>query len=113
MTSTGEENGVGGAEGYPAAARVERHLQIIAMVIAFAAIGAGLIEQQLNMAAEAFKGRRRHRHDLTQFLGTVQLYTSIVGFVIQIWLTSRIHRFLGIGFALMILPVSLGRHRRS
>ena len=33
---------------------------------------------------------------------------STIGFVVQVWLTSRIHRYLGIGFALMILPVSLG-----
>ena len=106
VTSTGEEAEVGSAEGFRLL-RTVPHLQIIALVIAFAAIGAGLIEQQLNMAAEAFKGRG-DTDSLTQFLGTVQLYTSIAGLVIQVWLTSRIHRFLGIGFALLILPVSLG-----
>ena len=45
---------------------------------------------------------------IAAFLGQVQLYLSIAGFVIQVWLTSRIHRYLGIGFALLILPVSLG-----
>lgn len=105
VTSTGEESEVGGAEGFRLLMS-NRHLQIIAAVIGFAAIGAGLIEQQLNMAAEEFKGA--NTDNLTQFLGTVQLYTSILGFVIQIWLTSRIHKFLGIGFALLILPVSLG-----
>ena len=45
---------------------------------------------------------------LTAFLGKVQFYTSIAGFLIQVLLTSRIHRQLGIGFALLILPVSLG-----
>ena len=29
------------------------------------------------------------------------------------WLTSRIHRYLGIGFALLILPVSLGSTARD
>ena len=38
----------------------------------------------------------------------MQLYTSIIGFVIQVWLTSKIQRYLGIGFALLILPISLG-----
>ena len=33
---------------------------------------------------------------------------SLAGFVIQVWLTSRIHRSLGIGFALLMLPFSLG-----
>ena len=38
----------------------------------------------------------------------MQLYTSMIGFVIQVWLTSKIQRYLGIGFALLILPTSLG-----
>ena len=63
--------------------RESRHLQVISLVIAFGAIGAYLIEQQLNMAAEAFKGRRAV-DSLTAFLGTVQLYTSIAGFLIQV-----------------------------
>ena len=91
--------------------RESRHLQVISLVIAFGAIGAYLIEQQLNMAAEAFKGRTAV-DSLTAFLGTVQLYTSIAGFLIQVLATSRIHRLLGIGFALLILPVSLGHQRR-
>ena len=93
IASTGEERGVGGAEALRML-RESKHLQIIALVIAFAAIGANLIEQQLNMAAEAFKGREQV-DGLTQFLGTVQLYTSSAGFLIQIFLTSRIHRQLG------------------
>jgi AAA family ATP:ADP antiporter len=106
VTTTGEETDVGSAEGFRLL-RQSRHLQIIALVIAFAAIGAGLIEQQLNMAAEAAKGQQ-NVDGMTKFLGTVQLYTSLAGFVIQVWLTSRIHRYLGIGFALLILPVGLG-----
>jgi AAA family ATP:ADP antiporter len=84
-----------------------KHLRLIALVISFAAIGAAIIEQQLNMAGEASKGR--HATDsITAFLGTVQLYTSTIGFLVQVLLTSRIHRILGIGFALILLPMSLG-----
>jgi AAA family ATP:ADP antiporter len=106
IASTGEEKGVGAGEALKML-RESRHLQVIALVIAFGAIGANLIEQQLNMAAEAFKGRG-DVDSLTQLLGKVQFYTSLVGFGIQVFLTSRIHRVLGIGFALLILPVSLG-----
>ena len=84
-----------------------RHLQVIALIIAFAAIGAAIVEQQLNMATEAAKGQN-NTDAITSFLGQVQLYTSMIGFVIQIWLTSKIQRYLGIGFALLILPTSLG-----
>jgi AAA family ATP:ADP antiporter len=82
-----------------------KHFQIIALVISFAAIGAGIIEQQLNMAVEqAIPGKDAR----TAFLGNVIFYSSIAGFLIQMTLTSRVHRLLGIGFALLMLPVSLG-----
>lgn len=87
--------------------RSSTHLQIIALVISFAAIGAVIIEQQLNMAAEASKGAAA-TDAITAFLAKVGLWTSTIGFVIQVWLTSKVHKYLGIGFALMILPVSLG-----
>ncbi len=84
-----------------------KHLQTIALIIGFAAIGAAIVEQQLNMATESVKGQG-NTDSITSFLGTVQLYTSMIGFVIQVWLTSKIQRYLGIGFALLILPTSLG-----
>ena len=77
------------------------------MVIAFAAIGAAIIEQQLNMAVAEAKGAT-NSDAIAAFLAQVTVYLSLIGFVIQVGLTSRIHRVLGIGFALLILPVSLG-----
>ena len=104
VASTGEEKVVSDS-GAINLLRNSKHLQVIALVIGFAAIGAAIIEQQLNMAAAQFA---RQGTDLEKILGSVQLWLSIIGFTIQIWLTSRIHRLLGIGFALLILPVSLG-----
>jgi ATP/ADP translocase len=83
------------------------HLKLIALVIGFASIGAAIIEQQLNMAAEARHGAQA-TDAITAVLGWVGVYTSSIGLVIQMWLTSRIHRSLGIGFALMLLPLMLG-----
>jgi AAA family ATP:ADP antiporter len=105
-TVGGEEEGVGGGEALQML-RNSRHLQIIALVIGCAAMGAAIIEQQLNMAAAAQLGRGQ-TDSITEFLAEVTLYLSLIGFVIQVGVTSRIHRFLGLGFALMILPVSLG-----
>ena len=102
-SKTGEERGVSGSEAIRLL-RSSRHLQTIAMVIAFAAIGAAIIEQQLNMAATEAKGAA-NVGAVTAFLSQVVAYTSIIGFVVQILLTSRIHRYLGIGFALLIIPV--------
>src|SRR3954452_20943209 len=100
------EKGVSALEAFELL-RESKHLQIIALVISFAAVGAAIIEQQLNMAAQAAKGAGA-TDSITEFLAQVGLWTSSIGFVIQVWLTSRIHRYLGIGFALMVLPVSLG-----
>jgi ATP:ADP antiporter, AAA family len=101
-----QEKGVSATEAF-ALLRNTPHLQIIALVISFASIGAAIIEQQLNMAAAADKGSGA-TDAITSFLATVGLWTSTIGFVIQVWLTSKIHRYLGIGFALMVLPVSMG-----
>jgi AAA family ATP:ADP antiporter len=105
-SKTGEEESIGGGEAL-ALLRSSRHLQIIALVITFAAIGAAIIEQQLNMAAAEAKGQS-NTDGITAFLAQVTVYLSLIGLFIQVALTSRIHRLLGIGFALMILPVSLG-----
>ncbi|MGE0461761.1 MAG: MFS transporter [Vicinamibacterales bacterium] len=102
-SKTGEEAGVSGSEAWRLL-KSSRHLQTIAMVIGFAAIGAAIIEQQLNMAAAESRGAQ-NVDAVTAFLAQITAYLSIIGFLVQVLLTSRIHRFLGIGFALMILPV--------
>ena len=104
--AVGEKEGVGGAEALRML-RGSRHVQLIALIIGFAAIGAGLLDQQLNMAVEEAAGAGGADR-IAAFLGQVQLYLSLAGLVIQVGLTSRIHRHLGIGFALLILPIGLG-----
>jgi AAA family ATP:ADP antiporter len=101
-----EEKGVSLGEAFTLL-RQSKHLQIIALVISFASIGAAIIEQQLNMAAAAAKGAGA-TDAITSFFGQVALWTSTIGFIIQVWLTSKIHRYLGIGFALLVLPISMG-----
>ena len=54
--------------------RSSRHLQTIAMVIGFAAIGAAIIEQQLNMAAAQEKGAA-NVGAVTAFLSQVVAYS--------------------------------------
>jgi AAA family ATP:ADP antiporter len=105
-TKTGEEEGVSGGEAIQLL-KSSRHLQVISLVIAFAAVGAAIIEQQLNMATAEAKGAK-NADAIAAFLAEITIYLSLIGFVIQVGLTSRIHRVLGIGFALLILPVSLG-----
>ncbi len=85
--------------------RQSKHLRLIALVVGFAALGAVTIEQQLNMAAEA---EVQTEDAITSFLASITFYISAIGFFIQVFLVSRIYRLVGIGFALMVLPVSLG-----
>ena len=100
------EKGVSGKEALGLLQQSE-HLRVIALVISCAAVGAAIIDQQLNMATAAFKGPQG-TDAITAFLARVQLWTSLIGFLVQVLLTSRIHRYLGIGFALLLLPISLG-----
>jgi AAA family ATP:ADP antiporter len=106
VAAAADERGVGGGEAVRLL-RNSRHLQAVAAVIGFAAIGAAIVEQQLNMAAESAAGGSS-TDAITVFLAQVTFYVSVVGFVIQVGLTSRVHRTLGLGFALLLLPVSLG-----
>jgi ATP:ADP antiporter, AAA family len=105
VAAAGIERGVGGSEAI-ALLRSSRHLQLIALLIGSAAIGAALVEQQLNMAAATVEGGSPDA--VTAFLAQVTFYLSVVAFIVQVVVTSRIHRTLGLAFALLMLPVSLG-----
>jgi len=82
--------------------RESRHLRILALVIACAAAGATIVEQQVAMAADA----TRHGDAIAVLLGQIGVVLSLAGFVLQIALTSRIHRSFGIALALILLPVA-------
>jgi ATP/ADP translocase/CRP-like cAMP-binding protein/HEAT repeat protein len=103
-SKTGEEETVSGGEALRML-RSSRHLQIISLVIAFGAIGSNLVDQQVNMAAAESLGAE-NGDAIAAFLGQLIVYLSLIGFVIQITLTSRIQA-MGIGFALLVLPFSL------
>ena len=102
-----EETGVSGREAI-GLLLASPHLRIVALVVACCAAGAAtIVEQQLNMVAEAFKGLEGDA-SIAVFLAKVTVYASVVGFILQVAVTSRIHRSLGLAFALMLLPVALG-----
>ena len=86
--------------------RGSRQIQLIAIIISFGSLGALILDQQVNMAAEVFKGAGQE-DSIGAFLAQIRFYTSAAAFVIQVWITPRIHRYLGIGFALWILPTNL------
>jgi ATP:ADP antiporter, AAA family len=99
-----EEQGVGGREAIRLLAE-SNHLKIMALVIGCAAAGAAIVQQQLSMAAEATGGDADR---MTAFLAEVTAWVSIGGFIVQVALTSRIHRSMGLAFAMLLLPVTMG-----
>jgi AAA family ATP:ADP antiporter len=99
-----EEQGVGGREAFRLLAE-SHHLTIMALVIGCAAAGASIVQQQLSMAAEATGGDADR---MTAFLAEVTAWVSIGGFFVQVALTSRIHRSMGLAFAMLLLPVAMG-----
>jgi CRP-like cAMP-binding protein/HEAT repeat protein len=80
-----------------------KQVQVVALVIAFGSLGAGIIDQQVNMAAESLG----HANNVSKFLAQIRFGLSAAAFVIQMWGTPLIHRYLGVGFALLILPTNL------
>ena len=108
IASAGAKKGVAWNESWTML-RESKHLQVIASVIALSAMGAALVDQQLGMAVEEFVGDGAGADTrIAELLATVQVFTSTISFIVQIWLTARIHRYLGIGVALLLLPISLG-----
>jgi AAA family ATP:ADP antiporter len=99
-----DERPISGGEALRAVA-ASRHLRAIALITVFAAAGAAIVKQQLSMAAEARGG---DADAIGVFLASVDMYLSLAGFVVQVALTSRIHRSLGLAFALLLLPAALG-----
>ena len=79
-------------------------LRHIAMLIGFAAVGAVLIDQQLNMAAEQFRG---DQDAITSFLASVRFLLSTTALLIQVLVVKQIYRRLGVGFAVLTLPLTL------
>ena len=97
------EEGVGGREAVSLLSE-SRALQVLALTVGCAAAGAAVVEQQLNMAAEALRGGGGG-DSIAAFLAQITAYLSVAGFIVQVALVSRIHRSAGIGVALLLLPI--------
>ena len=96
------ERGIGGQEAIRLVTE-SRTLRILALAVGCAAAGAAVVDQQLSMAAQAMSGGSGDA--IAAFLAQVTVYLSVAGFVVQVALISRIHRTVGIGVALLLLPL--------
>jgi len=82
-----------------------RHLQLIALIVGVAALSAVFVEQQLNMAVDE---RGITTDAITEYLGKITMFLSMAGLLVQVGLTSRLHRSFGLAAALLVLPAVVG-----
>ena len=81
-----------------------RHLQAISAVLVLTVVVAQIIDIQFNWSVEqAITGLDAR----TAFYGNFYSVMGISAFIFQLAFTSRIHRSLGVGIALKILPVTM------
>jgi len=84
-----------------------RHLRSIAVVMTLTVMVSQLVDLQFNWAAEQWT----HATGLDQrtaFFGNFFSIMGVSAFLFQLAFTARIHRYLGVGFAMRLLPVTMG-----
>ncbi|HSE49021.1 MAG TPA: Npt1/Npt2 family nucleotide transporter [Terriglobales bacterium] len=82
-----------------------RYLTLIAVVITLSQVVSTVIDFQFKAVAEQIYPAK---DQLTHFFGSFYGYLGILSFILQIFLTSRLLRRLGVGIALFILPLAVG-----
>ena len=81
-----------------------RHLQLLCAIIALSVITAKLVDYQFSaLAAERYASPDR----LTAFFGFWFSTFNVVGLLIQLFLTQRVVRWVGVSGALLVLPAGL------
>ncbi|HCQ02570.1 MAG TPA: hypothetical protein DIT99_18620 [Candidatus Latescibacteria bacterium] len=88
----------------PGAVRQSRSLRFIFGMIVLMVIVTAIVDFQFkSISVETYQ----HRVDLTSFLGKFYGRIGLIALLIQIFLSSRLIRVLGVGGAILFLPVSL------
>lgn len=84
--------------------KASRHLTLIAAIMILTVMVAQVVDLQFNWGVEqSIQGEDR----LTAFYGNFFTVMGIAAFLFQLIFTARIHRTLGVGFAMRILPVAM------
>ncbi len=78
-----------------------RHLQLIAAIVVLTTVVAQIVDLQFNFAAEQATASLDQR---TAFFGNFYTLMGVSALLFQLAFTSRIHRLLGVGFALRVSP---------
>ncbi len=80
------------------------HLQLVAAVMLLTIIVSQIVDLQFNWAVERSTSGLENR---TEFFGNFFSLMGVAALLFQLFFTTRIHRLLGVGFALRVLPTSL------
>ncbi|HZI64350.1 MAG TPA: Npt1/Npt2 family nucleotide transporter [Thermoanaerobaculia bacterium] len=93
------------ARGGLAIIRESRHLQMVAAIMVLGVVVAQIVDLQFNWAVEQ---RTADLDQRTSFFGNFYSIMGISALVFQLLFTARIHRGLGVGVAMRVLPTTMG-----
>ena len=85
--------------------RRSRYLQLVSLLLVIGVVVARIIDLQFSWAVER---STTGLGDRTVFFGNFYSVAGLAALLFQILFTARIHRLLGVGFALRALPLMLG-----
>lgn len=102
--ATGEVSGVGGALGSLQLLHRSPYLRAIAAVVCLSALATTVVGWQFKAVA---KDVIPERDALTAFFGTFNVLTGLAALGLQVLLTGRVLRRIGVGAALFIVPAAL------
>lgn len=86
------------------ALKSSRQLRLIAAIIVLTVVVAQIVDVQFNWVVEESTS---DLEDATRFFGNFFSIMGITAFLFQLAFTSRIHRKLGVGVAMRVLPVTM------
>ena len=87
------------------AVRSSSHLRLIAIMMSITAIVAQIVDLQFNWMVQQTTDSFSERNDT---FGTLFSVMGLAAFFFQLVFTARIHRRLGVGFAMRVLPTFVG-----
>ncbi|HEX7705280.1 MAG TPA: Npt1/Npt2 family nucleotide transporter [Thermoanaerobaculia bacterium] len=93
------------ARGGFALLRQSKHLRGVATIMLLTVVVAQIVDLQFNWAVQQATTSLDQR---TAFFGNFYSVMGLMAFAFQLIFTARIHRNLGVGFAMRVLPVSMG-----
>jgi ATP:ADP antiporter, AAA family len=85
--------------------RQSAHLRWVATIMILTVVVAQVVDLQFNWAVQESTTSLDQR---TSFFGNFYSIVGIAALLFQLVFTARIHRTLGVGFAMRVLPVSMG-----